>query len=273
MAVNSSVRADSAKPDSYDPAYFAPLFAIEDRHFWFRTRNTIIAALADQLTTALPSGYRVLEVGCGTGNVLRALKQTCRRGIVIGMDLFAEGLHYAQQRSDAQLLQGDMRAPPFAAQFEVIGLFDVLEHLPDDRQVLTDLHKMLAPGGALLLTVPAHMSLWSYFDEASHHVRRYAVTELEDKLIATGYEIKFISQYMATLFPIVWLWRRVAACLDHRPPSTPFRADELAYNELRILPIVNGWMALVLQLEAIILNRRRPLPFGTSLIAVARKVA
>jgi cyclopropane fatty-acyl-phospholipid synthase-like methyltransferase len=62
---------------SYDPHYFKPLSAIEDRHFWFRARNQVIAGLVGQLTARLPAGYRVLEVGCGTGNVLRALEEAC----------------------------------------------------------------------------------------------------------------------------------------------------------------------------------------------------
>ena len=165
----------------------------------------------DQLTRPLPPGYRVLEVGCGTGNVLRMLERHCRRGTVVGMDLFAEGLHYARQRTACGLVQGDVRTPPFGAAFDLIGLFDVLEHLPDDRQILADLHRMLVPGGHLLVTVPAHRALWSYFDEAAHHCRRYAAPDLRRKLVAAGYRVDYLTQYMAALFPLVWLGRRLAA--------------------------------------------------------------
>ncbi|HLH74247.1 MAG TPA: class I SAM-dependent methyltransferase, partial [Chloroflexota bacterium] len=77
---------------SYDPLYFASLYAIEDRHFWFQGRNRIIGILVKQEVARLTSDYRVLEVGCGTGNVLRILRQVCTHGHVIGMDLFGEGL-------------------------------------------------------------------------------------------------------------------------------------------------------------------------------------
>jgi SAM-dependent methyltransferase len=132
MASNAS----PALRESYDPAYFAPLFAIEDRHFWFRARNQVIATLVRQLTVGLAPGYRVLEVGCGTGNVLRVLEQVCPAGTVIGMDLFAEGLRYARRRTNCPLVQGDVQAAPYATSFALIGLFDVLKHLPDDRQIL-----------------------------------------------------------------------------------------------------------------------------------------
>src|SRR5947207_11114283 len=105
-------------------------------------RNQIIAAVVKQLTADLAPGYRVLEVGCGTGNVLRILQRACRNGSVIGMDLFAEGLRYARERTHCPLVQGDLRSPCFGAQFDLIGLFDVLEHVPDDTHVLRDLHTM-----------------------------------------------------------------------------------------------------------------------------------
>src|SRR5439155_22740642 len=88
-------KRESAR-QSYDPEFFSQLARIESSHFWFRTRNRVIGALAEQITKNWASGYRVLEVGCGTGNVLRALEQACPRGMVVGMDLFAEGLAFAR---------------------------------------------------------------------------------------------------------------------------------------------------------------------------------
>ena len=268
-AINSTPKP--APEPTYDPAHFAMLFASEDRHFWFRARNRILATLAEQVTRKLPDGFRVLEVGCGTGNVLAALAQACRRGTVLGMDLFAEGLRFARQRSGCQLLQGDMCQPPFAAQFDVVGMFDVLEHLPDDEQVLRDAHRMLAPGGALLLTVPAHQSLWSAFDEAGHHCRRYELPDLETKLARAGYTVEFLTEYMATIFPLVWLHRRLAGGGQARGASTHDQTQKMIADELRITPGVNGVLTFLLFQEARWLARRRRLPFGTSLLAIARK--
>jgi ubiquinone/menaquinone biosynthesis C-methylase UbiE len=98
--------------DSYDPRFFEPLFAIEDKHFWFRARNKAIAGLVRGLVQQFQPGYYVLEIGCGTGNTLRQLEQVCAGGIVLGMDLFHEGLSYAQHRVSCPLIQGDMRSPP-----------------------------------------------------------------------------------------------------------------------------------------------------------------
>ena len=225
-----------------------------------------------RLTAGLQPGFRVLEVGCGTGNVLRVLDQACPNGAVVGMDLFVEGLKYAQGRTSAALVQGDMHHPPFVNQFDIIGLFDVLEHLRDDEQVLHDLKGMLRENGVLLLTVPAHPGLWSYFDEASHHCRRYQPDELKQKLIETGYDIEYISQYMMSIFPLVWIGRHLSA-LRRRMfgwqsgPSTVI----LATQELRPVPIINPILSWLLDIERRWLVSGRPLPLGTSLLVVARK--
>jgi 2-polyprenyl-3-methyl-5-hydroxy-6-metoxy-1,4-benzoquinol methylase len=128
---------------SYHPTYFATLHAIEDRHFCFRTRNKVVATLVAQMTGGLATCCRVLEIGCGGGDLLRVLEQACPRGVVVGMDLVMDGLQYARRRTSCLLLQGDVHNAPFGTQFDLIGLFDVLEHLADDVQVLRNLHAML----------------------------------------------------------------------------------------------------------------------------------
>jgi len=256
---------------SFDPAYFPRLLAIEDRHFWFQARNRVIAAALAPITAALSPGYRVLEAGCGTGNVLRVLAKACPEGTVVGLDSFHQGLRMAARRTTVPLIQGDARVAPFSQPFDIIGLFDVLEHLEEDREVLADIRSLLAPGGALVLTVPANPSLWSYFDEASHHVRRYRERELKNKLVEAGYRLEYVSHYMATIFPLVWLGRKLASALKRSSPPAADRTTELASDELRIVPLVNPLLRFVLSQEARVVARRRKLPFGTSLIAVARR--
>ena len=258
--------------DSYDPFYFSPLFAIEDKHFWFRSRNNDIVTLVKPVIAKLNADYKILEIGCGTGNVLKELEKVCKPGSLFGMDLFSEGLAFARQRVSCPLVQGALHRPPFAANFDVIGLFDVIEHLPDDIQVLQDLRAMLKPAGALLLTVPAHPSLWSYFDTASRHFRRYTLKELEAKLIESGYEVEYLSQYMAILFPAVWLGRRLSGLLSRlrKHPDPAKQTRKLMETELRIIPGLNKLLFLALSWEKFLLKRHLRLPIGTSLIVVAR---
>ena len=258
-------------PDkSYDPRYFELLAAVENRHFWFRARNRVIAGVVRDITRGWRPGYRVLEVGCGNGNVLQSLASVCTGAKVFGMDLYEEGLRFAKKRSGCPLIRGDIHNAPLRAGFGLIGLFDVLEHLPDDSQILADLRCLVAPGGTLLLTVPAHMSLWSYFDVGSHHCRRYSRMELRSKLVKAGFEVIYITDFMAPLFPLIWLGRRLAKLL-HGGPNGLDAASELTSQEFRIVPVLNGVMASILSLEARWIARGHTIPIGASLLAVARK--
>ena len=189
------------------------------------------------------------------------------------MDLFAEGLAFARTRTSCPLVQGNLKQPAFGVQFDLIGAFDVVEHLSDDIQVFRSLHSMLKPGGMLLLTVPAHQSLWSYFDEAGHHCRRYEPADLRHKLNEAGFEIDFLSQFMASIYPLLWFVRRIRSLRRQTRNSDSADMDRaLTLEELRILPIVNGLLTFVLMQEARLIRSRIALPFGSSLIVAARRM-
>jgi SAM-dependent methyltransferase len=252
----------------YDPAHFASLFPVEDRHFWFRARNQVISAVAMQAVEQLSPGYRVLELGCGNGNVLRFLERACPTGILVGMDLYAEGLRFARSRTSCHLVQGDVSRSPFGKPFQVIGMFDVLEHISDDRRILRNVWKLLDDRGILLLTVPAHASLWSYFDESGGHCRRYELDELRSKLEEADYQIEYLTQYMSSIYPMMWLSRRIRS----RVMTGTDRSKKLLQDELRIVPVLNEILSFFLSSESKWLAKRRQLPFGTSLLAVARKL-
>ena len=258
----------------YDPSYYEPLASVEDHHFWFQARNRVIGATVGQLTASLAPGYRVLEVGCGTGNVLRTLVAACRTGTVMGIDLFQDGLEVARSRMPGVgLVRADAMHPPFSVRFEVVGMFDVLEHLPDDVGVLRALRQMITDAGALVVTVPAGPGLWSYFDEAAQHVRRYTADELGGKLTEAGFEVEFLSPYMASLYPAVWAGRRLASVMIRRQStrSEPDHRRLLVDQELHVSPLLSAAVRPLLALERPLLRRRRRLPIGSSLIAVARR--
>jgi 2-polyprenyl-3-methyl-5-hydroxy-6-metoxy-1,4-benzoquinol methylase len=148
-------------------------------------------------------------------------------------------------------------------------MFDVIEHVVDDVSLLAAAHQLLAPGGALLVTVPAHMSLWSYFDEASNHCRRYEKEELQRRLVDAGFVVEFLSEYMCSVAPLVWWKRRIAG----RSRKGAHRGADLVKDDLKIYPVINAALSFLLSQEVRWLSRRRRLPFGTSLIAIARRPA
>lgn len=252
---------------TYNPEHFAALFAAENRHFWFRSRNRCIAAAVRSLPT-FGNIQDIIEHGCGTGYVLAHLQGLFPNARVVGADLFAEGLALARRRFAGQLVQTDLFQCGFRSAFDLVGLFDVLEHLDDDVGALCELRQQLRPQGRLLLTVPAHMVLWSDYDSTSDHRRRYSRTQLSTRLVKAGFRVEYCTEFMCALFPVMMLRRRLFwrnKQTDKDPKDNSKRMD----RELHVHPLVNGTMEICLHLEAHWIQRRGLLPLGTSLLAIA----
>ena len=252
----------------YDPRHYQGLFAVEDRHFWFRGRNRIVAAFAAKYTGQLAPGFYVLEAGCGNGSVTRVLQDTCVKGNVIGADLFFEGLVNARDRGVKMVVQADMSRFPFGFGFSLAGMFDVLEHIPDDCGALRSVFNALSPGGRLLLSVPAHLSLWSYFDEVSCHCRRYELEGLRSKCQDAGFQIEYATEFMSFLYPLMKTQRRWKDFVRKR---TGKNIEETAKDDLSINPLMNAVLDRVGRAETFLIGRGVRLPFGTSIFLVARK--
>jgi SAM-dependent methyltransferase len=255
----------------YDPDHFAALFAVEDRHFWFGARNLALKTVIEGIAPQFPPAYRVLEVGCGTGNTLRMMKDACAdASVIVGMDLFEEGLQYARRRTHLPLVRARIEQAPFALPFDLVGMFDVLEHIQDDEATLGQVRILMKPGGYLVLTVPAHMALWSRFDEESRHCRRYEADELCDRLTGAGLRVEYLTPFMASLYPMARSARWLGGLANdvRRRFSVPEKSAVL--GDLRVVPVVNDMVGFLLRQEAAVLKRRGHLPMGTSLLAVAR---
>jgi SAM-dependent methyltransferase len=256
------LRAGRVGAPGYDPHYFPTLAAVERDHYWFRTRREVVR---DVLQDAVPDLARraLFDVGCGSGGLFEFLGQ-CGIPLAGACDAYPESLALVGGRVSAPLLLVDEgRFPPLAPGLSLVSLFDVLEHIDDDVGTLAHLAEVLEPGGVLVLTVPAHPFLFDEMDEIAHHRRRYARPELGRKLEAAGFRVLRLAHFMAPLVPLValrWLartlWRRTSM--------------ERRSAELRVVPGLNGLMRVLLRLERPVV-RRGALPFGSSLVAVARK--
>jgi SAM-dependent methyltransferase len=256
----------SGRP-TYHAEHFEPLFASEARHFWFRSRNRCIAA-ATRLLPNLDSVGDIIEHGCGTGFVLAELQRLFPQARVTGADLFAEGLALARRRFAGPLLQTDILHCDLRSAFDLVGLFDVLEHLDDDLQVLQAIRGQLRPGGCLLLTVPAHMALWSDYDEASGHRRRYSRQQLVARLSEAGFAMEYCTEFMFALLPLMFVRRRLKRGRA-RAGKEPGAVAERIQEELTIGPLLNRVLELLLRPEPWWIRHRRRLPGGTSLLALA----
>lgn len=246
--------------DGYDPALYPEIAALEDRNFWFQARNRLIVHAIAKYCPRISS---LLEIGCGTGQVLRAAGVAFPTIRVSGSELFIEGLKFARERvPSAHLMQMDATRIPFTDEFDAIGAFDVIEHIRDDRRVLAQIHLALKPGGVAFLTVPQHTWLWSHQDEIAHHQRRYRRGELEKKVRESGFEILHSTSFVTILLPLLILSRLAIRRRDHDP-----------LHEMRIGSTVNRALGAALGLEFQLLRTGICLPLGGSRLVVAVKRA
>lgn len=242
----------------YDAARFEVLAGFEREHFWFRSRTKLIVWA---LRKHFPRAQSLLEIGCGTGNVLAAIaRRTSMR--LAGSDAHASGLAFAaRQAAGAELLQMDARRIPYRDEFDVVGAFDVIEHIGEDEQVLREMFAACRPGGGILVTVPQHGWLWSYRDVFARHRRRYARRDLLRKIEAAGFERAWTTSFVAFLLPLMAISR-----LRQR---TPQGFDAL--RELRVGRIANRTFGAIMAIERGLIAAGLSLPVGGSLLAVAHK--
>jgi SAM-dependent methyltransferase len=250
--------AKASSGEFFDPEIFKELVSLENSNFWFQARNELILWA---LKHYFGRPTRFAEIGCGTGFVLSAVEKALPHAEIYGTELFIKGLQFAAQRcARAKLVQLDARRIPFREHFDVIGIFDVLEHIEDDEAVLTQIGKALVPGGGLLITVPQHQWLWSPVDEAARHVRRYSAAELQSKVIAAGFEILRSTSFVSFL-----LLAMLAARLGSRKPAGEAAA------ELRLNKYLNSVFRCISVAEYGLIRRGVNFAVGGSRLLVARR--
>ena len=230
----------------------------EDRHWWYRGRRTVIERVIAGLQPPQPA--RVLDAGCGSG---RNMVDLGRYGAVTGVELAPASIDKARARDVGEVVAGSILEMPFPDDsFDLAVTLDVIEHLQDDLGALRELRRTVAPGGALLVTVPAYQWLWSGHDEINHHHRRYTRRSLQRVAEQAGWQEMRTTYFNSLLLPVAILLR----VLDR--VSTKTTESSL---DLWVPPEpVNRALELPLRLEAAMIARGGRIPAGLSLLAVFR---
>jgi SAM-dependent methyltransferase len=246
--------------EQYDAAFFQRLAALEPGNYWFEARNRL---LVWALRRYFPSARNFLEVGCGTGFVLAGIRRALPGLTLSGAEVFSEGLAYAEQRVPGSVLfQMDARHVPFADEFDVIGAFDVLEHIEDADVVLAQMFRATRPGGGILLTVPQHPLLWSPVDVHAGHKRRYRRRDLMERVRRAGFEVARATSFASLLLPAMLVSRLARRSGRHAEDPLP---------ELRVGRTTNAVLTGILSVERMLIARGVSFPAGGSLLVVARK--
>jgi SAM-dependent methyltransferase len=247
--------AIGAPRTSFSAARLARIAEMEPWHFWFVGRRALVQGLLTR--HGLRDGGSLLDLGCGTGGNVGALGSGG-----VGLDLRDEGLRKLRARDQtARVVRGDgMRLPFGDAAFMGVLALDVAEHV-DDARLLGEIDRVLCPGGALILTVPAQPQLWSDRDVHAGHLRRYTRASLEAALESAGFQVQDLGWYQCLLYPLVAASR-----------ARSRRRPEAIDDEERPGPVIKRFLTWV-TLAEVWLGLGRRMTRGSTLFAVARKAA
>lgn len=232
--------------------------AVEDAMWFYRALHR---HLERELAASLGAAKaRVLDAGCGTGGLIRRLQGRHAGWQWEGVDFEPLACELARIRSGAEILEGSVTALPFpAASFDAVVCSDVLYHLDDDEGALAEMRRVLRPGGAVVINVPAHRWLWSYHDVTVHGRRRYERPELIEKLTRAGFQRVRATHWNLLPLPLVLARRKLLP-----PPRSG--------SDVRLYPVpVEAALRAAMAVERAWLATGAALPLGSSILAVAHK--
>jgi SAM-dependent methyltransferase len=243
-----------------NPAEYARMHALEDWYWWFVARRAAAARfLRDHAPPERP--LRILDAGCGTGGMLD-LFRGWPDAEATGVDLSPEALRFSHGRGHRRLVGCDLTLLPFrSGSFDVVTALDVIEHVPDDVRAISEISRVLRPGGILVASVPAYAFLWGPHDEALHHQRRYDARQFQELVHAEGLRVEKQTYLLSALFPLAAAMRL----------ATRGRKPESAAAGLPRVPRIVNQALIHFQAAELAIARRASLPFGLSVLAVARK--
>jgi SAM-dependent methyltransferase len=243
--------------EGFDRHTFDQLAEAEQTHFWFEGRRRLLLWAFQKYFSDAGS---FLEIGCGAGNVLGAITKEHPRLATSGSEMLLDGLKLAVERlpPTVTLFQADARALPVGKQWDVIGAFDVIEHIPEDVAVLREMHRACRVG--IMLTVPQHPWLWSAADVAAHHVQRYRASDLRQKVTSAGFRIVRQTSFATLLMP-AFIAHRVSALLR------PYKLSD----SLQISVELNDVLGHIFAIDRWMIKQGFGLPFGGSLLILAAK--
>ena len=243
------------------------LFEKEETYWWNLSKREMVFGLLKSLG-CLKEGKKDAigaDIGCGAGYTAKVFESRYR---MVGVDVSRDALQLCRGRGLKRLCQmeTDKFALPFKSDtFDLVLVLDVIEHLDDDTQALMECRRILRNGGRLIVTVPAFRALWSPWDEALGHRRRYTAQELTGAAAKAGLRIDRISYIFFFVFPVAVLVR----CFKRA-----FQKDPRRYSSdfIPIPKLLNDLLIRVGRFEQWILTRLQwNLPWGLSLIAVMTK--
>jgi len=228
---------------------------LDERHWWYRARRDILAELIRR-EARLPANAQILEIGCGTGHNLGMLSGF---GHVDGLELDDEARALSEKRLGRTVMSAPL--PELAGvpdrHYDLIGAFDVIEHIDDDHAAISSIATKLKRGGKFMMTVPAHQWMWTAHDVVNHHKRRYSKRALRSLIEGSPLKLDRLGYFNSLLFPVAVAERALSK----------LRGKDNGDVSLPPKPL-NAALQAVFGSERYLVGRL-PFPPGLSLFAVA----
>ncbi len=238
-----------------DRIVYDRMAAHDSTHWWYRARRDI---LADYLTRygALPKDAKILEIGCGTGHNLPMLAEF---GEIDAIEIDPAAREIASERLGKPVGAAPLPELPGVPRkhYDLIAVLDVVEHIEDDVAALKAMADCLAPGGKILIAVPAHAWLWSAHDVVNHHHRRYSKATLQAAIETSGLKSEKLGYFNSLLFPLAAA-ARIAGRMTGRDDSDDSPPPKL----------VNALFEKIFRLERHLVGRV-PMTPGVSIVTLA----
>ena len=239
---------------------YAIMNRVENSHWWYVGRRAILESFLERIVSQIRNSHsaiRILDVGCGTGGNLEMLEKF---GAAEGVDVSADALEFCRSKG-LTAHRGLAEKLPFADKsFDVVTALDVVEHLDDDVAGLTEMFRVLKPGGKTLIFVPAFMWLWGVQDDVSNHRIRYTKKQIVERLKKAGFVIERATYANITFFAPILGGRTLMKLTGIKPESE---------NNVNISAL-NGVFGKIFGAEKLWLKSLN-FPFGVSIVVVANR--
>lgn len=234
---------------------YEDMYKTEDSHWWHWAKRRFVKMLINSI--ALKPSPSLLDVGCGTGKMMETLSLY---GKVSGVDISTEALLFCKKRNLVDVKKGEAEHLPYVGEtFDIVSVLDVLEHV-DDTVSIREIKRVLKKKGFVIITVPAFSWLWSKWDVALHHKRRYTKSHLKEILEKEGFSI-IRNTYIHSFLVLPSLIIRKLKQLSRKPYSSDFQLNNA---------LLNRAFMFLSKLEQMWINRY-DMPFGTSVLCIAQK--